>query len=238
LSAEIVKATRALEELDQYHNNGSKLFSSENPHKILAEAFLCGLLKYLAKYNQSLDYTGWKSFFQMPERSFNRCRWNLPFVRTPGALSSGNGQPSKTVAKDCFEATFINPSALDGTILTDFLQGVKAGIRVIVYVKTSSGRLSTRNPFTNIVNPGAGLVPIDLSSGGINGEIIRVESNTPNCYILNVIDPSVIPAIKLTDALKGGGLDVSGFLSGQEIEIVSMSYSGDTTKHTKVRLDK
>ncbi len=238
LASEIVKATRALEDLDQYRNNGSKLFSTSNPHKILAEAFLGGLLKYLSTTNQAMSLNGWKTFFQSPGLKFNSCRWDLPFVRTTGALSSGNGQPSKTVARECFDLAFNDTTALQGAILTDYLQGVKAAIRLTAFSKTPTGRLSYKNPHVNIITPGTGLVPIDLSAGGIMGGIIKIEQETPNCYIIAVNDPSVNPPMKLSAALKNSGLDISGFNSGHEIEIISMSYSGDTTTHTKVRLDK
>jgi hypothetical protein len=77
-----------------------------------------------------------------------------------------------------------------------------------------------------------------LSEGGITREIIRIENETPNCHILKVQDPTTNPPKKLSGATKRSGLDVSGFPSGQEIEVITMNYSGDTEKTTKIRLDK
>ena len=237
LAAEIVKSVRALEDMDQYRNNGSKLFSNDNPHKILAEGFLSGMLKHLLETSSKKTSAEWKSFYLDPKRSFNKCRWNLPFVRTPGALSSGHGTPSKIIAKECFDLAFNDPEALEGVLITEYLEGSKAYIKLIAYAKTSAGRLSNRNPYEKKIPP-SGMYTFDLNEGGISRDILRIDSETANCHILSVMDPSVNPPRKLADTLKRSGLDVSQFNSGQEIQIVSMSYSGDTTLYTKVRLFK
>jgi hypothetical protein len=237
LAAEVVKSVRALEDLDQYRNKGSKLFSNDNPHKILAEGFLSGLLKHLLETEEQKTLDEWKSFYLNPGRALNRCRWNLPFVRTPGALSSGNGVPSKIIAKECFDLAFNDPSELNGALLTDFLAGEKAYIKLTGFGKTAAGRLSSRTSHSKIITPG-GVNTFDLSEGGTNRDVLRVESETVNCHIISVTDPSVNPPKKLGDALKKSGLDVSRFTSGQEIDILSMNYSGDTTLSTKVRLFK
>lgn len=238
LAAEIVKATRALEDLDQYRNRTSKLFSSNNPHPIFAEGFLSGLLKYLSITNAKKTLVDWTNFYIDPIRAFNRCRWDLPFVRTPGAMSSNNGIPSKVIAKECFDLAFSDPSGLNGTLLTDYLQGVGSQLRLSAYAKTSAGRLSTRDALTKLITPGSGLVPVDLNEGGVRREVIRIEGETPNCHIVSILDPNVVPATILNEAQRRSGLDVSHFSSGHHIEVRSMSYSGDTTVATKIRLDK
>lgn len=236
LANEVVTSIRVMERLDSHRGATSKLFSNDSPHKILAEGFLCGLLKHI-KSNGRKSETEWESFYLDSSRSFNRCNWSLPFVRTTGALSSGNGKPSKLIAKECFDVAFNDSSVLNGTLLSDYFQGVDAVIHITAYQKTAAGRISSRNPYEKKIMPG-GLKPFDLNHGGITREIIRIESGTPNCYIVNVTDPTVVPPRPLRDSLKRGGLDVSGFPDHQEIEILSMSYSGDTKGVTKVRLDK
>ncbi|MBV9864853.1 MAG: hypothetical protein JO316_05855 [Abitibacteriaceae bacterium] len=238
LAAEIVKAIRAMEDLDQYKNNGSKLFSNENPHRILAEGLLSGLLKFLASGIKPMSLQEWKTFYQDSQRQFHRCRWDLPFVRTSGALSSGNGNPSKVIAKECFNLAFSDPASLQGALFTDYLQGVKAALKLTAYSKTATGRLSTSNKLERYINPGTGLNPVDLNEGRIARHFLRIEPETPNCHIISVTDPSVNPPKKLNDALKRSGLDISNFNSGQEIIVSSMSYSGDTAVETRIRLDK
>ncbi len=242
LATEIVKAIRAMEDVDNFKNNkGSKLFSNEGPNKILAEAFLIALLKHIAthedpedKFHRSLDE--WVSFFIEPGRAFNRCNWSLPFIKTTGALSSGNGVPSKNIAIDCFDLAFNHLSALNGTLLTDYLQGVEAYIKITAFQKTATGRISNQGSVVKLFNL-EGLKPFELNDNGIRREIIRIESETPNCYIINVTDPSINPPKLLRLATKQRGLDISDFPPGHEIAVETMNYSGDTKKYTKIKLD-
>lgn len=237
LAAEIVKIIRAFEDLDSYKvNGGSKLFSNDNAHKILAEGFLTGILRYLSIHNCEKTLVEWTNFLLQCE--FDKCIWKLPFVKSTGALSSTHGAPSKTIALECFDAVFNDPGLLNGHRLTDYLQGVGAQIKITAYQLTSAGRLSSRDIYEMPFSPGAGLTPFDCKAGGKIREIIKIESITPNCVVVNVTDPNVVPNGSLSDATKRGGLNISSFPPGYEIEVTSMNYSGDTKKVTRIRLDK
>lgn len=242
LAEEIVKATKAMEDVDQYKNRGSKLFSNDGPNKILAEAFLVALLKHIAindnpvsNFTKTLDE--WVNFYLEPGRAFNRCNWSLPFVTTTGALSSGNGLPSKNIAIECFDLAFNDLPALNNTLLTDYLQGVEAYIKITAFQKTATGRISNRDSITKIFNL-EGLKPFALNENGIQREIIRIESETPNCYILKVSDPNINPPMILNNATRQSGLDISSFGTSYNIAVETMNYSGDTKKLTIIRLDK
>jgi hypothetical protein len=127
---------------------------------------------------------------------------------------------------------------LNGVKLTDYLQGTNAQIKIIAYKKTLSGNKSNADKLEIPTSPGTTLQPINLSHGGINREIIRVESVTPNRHILKVLNPNFDPPLKQDDALKQKGLDVSAYQTGQRLKINSMSYSGDTMETASIRLDK
>jgi hypothetical protein len=152
VAAELVKAITVLEDLDTTKTSGSKLFSNTS-HTILAEGFLSGLLKHLAETNSQKAVEEWRDFYTVPERAFNRCRWNLPFVRSGAASSSVYGSPSKIIAKECFDLAFNDPSSLNGAILTDYLQGVEAKIKLTMFEKTAAGRIKSRSGVEKIINP-------------------------------------------------------------------------------------
>lgn len=239
LAAEIAKAVRAFEQLDQKRNQTSKIFGNSSLQINLAEAFVRALLKYLASVQSQMSLNEWKNFFQSQDRQFQRCKWDLPFVKSSGALSSSNGTPSKIIAQMCFDVAFNDPPTLDGETLTDYLQGVGARFRIFTHTKIpSTGRLSHRNAQMKSVSKSANLVPIDLNANGIRGEIIRIESETPNCFVVEVMDNSVNPPVRLAGATRSSGLDVSSFASGKEILVHCMSYSSDTKIVTTLRLDK
>jgi len=238
LAAEISKSIVAFESIDSHSGNGSKLFSSSNPHKILAEGYLSGFLKYIAQNNVKKTVDEWKDFFINNDRLFDRCDWRLSFVRTHGALSSSNGKPSKIVAKESFDVSLNQPNIMSGTLLTDYLQGVESYFKVIAYQKTSAGRISNRDPYEKRISPGTGLKPFDVNNDRIVREFIRVEPESANCYVTKVIDPNINPPKELNDALKKGGLDISSLQSGYRIQVETMSYSGDTKNLTTIRLDK
>jgi len=67
--------------------------------------------------------------------------------------------------------------------------------------------------------------------------MISISPATANCHILHVTNANIRPEKKLPAATQKGGLDVTQFASGQEIRVVSMSYSQDTIKETTLRLD-
>ena len=239
IASEIAKLIRAAESVDQYKGQGgSKLFSNDDPHKILAEGFLSGILSYIAMSNSTKSFDEWVSYFIDPLRAFQRCDWRLPFVRSTGALSSSNGAPSKLIAKESFDVVFNDPHYLNGVLVTDFLQGVNASIKITAYPKTSAGRLSNRNEYTKYFTPGSGLIPFDTRSGDVIRDIIRIESDSPNCSIVKVHDPNVLLNSSLDNAKKRSGLDITSYSSGFEIAVTAMSYSGDTKTVTRIRLDK
>ena len=80
LAGEIVKSIRTFEDLDKFKNNGSKFFSRENTHKILAEAFLCALLKNISQTTTKRTMPEWNSFYINEKRQFDKCDWRLTFV--------------------------------------------------------------------------------------------------------------------------------------------------------------
>ncbi len=237
LAAEIAKLIRALESTDQYRNNGSKVFSNDT-HRILAEGFLCGALSYLANHNCQKSVQQWIDFFNEPDRQLNRCDWRLLFVSTVGSLSSSYTSPSKVIAKECFDLWFSSPSELGGNLLTDYLQGVSAKIRITANPKTSAGRISNRDRHEKTFSPSVGLIPFNTSEGGIPRDFIRIESDSPNCHVIRVADPNYNPPRPLDDATKRGGLDISSFIAGAKIQVTTMSYSSDTVISTIIRLDK
>jgi hypothetical protein len=234
LAGQIVKAVKAFEDLDTYKLNGSKIFTSTSPFRSLAEGFLYGLLRYLSLNNVEKSFVEWKNFFLDPLRAFNRCNWTMSFVRSTGALSSSYTSPSKKIARDCFDAVFNSPNELNGAILTDFLQGVQAYIKVTAYKKTPSGKKSQRDKYEVIIPPGSALVPFNLSYNGIHREIIDIETVSVNTYIFDVMDPNHLVHKRLSTK----NLDISSFPNEYQINIHTMHYSGDTVKVTPLRLDK
>jgi len=236
LAKELVKSIKILEKLDSHSGNNSKLFSNDNPHKILAEGLLSGLLKNI-KISGVKSKQQWESFYLDDVRSFDQCNWSLPFVKTTGALSSGNGPPSKKIAKECFDLAFNDPNVLNNNLLTDYLQGVGAKLNLIAYKKTKSGRKSKKDIHKETIKPG-GLQPFNINKGGVKREIIRIEAESSNCYIRKVLDPEFNPKKPLKEATMKKGLDISNFSNHKEIEVLHMSYSGDTQKVTTVRLDQ
>jgi len=236
LAEQVVLALRAFERVDGHRTSGSKLNSTENPHKILAEAFLSALFRHLAAGNARASVDEWQAFFV--DAKFDRCDWRLPFVREAGALSSRYGKPSKVMALECFDAALNDREVLGGHLLTDFLQGVGAVLRITAYQRTTAGRVSNRETYSARLSPTDGLTPFHLSHGGVAHDVIRIEADTPNLHVLDVLDRNVNPARKLNDATKRSGLDVSGFASGHRIVVETMSYSRDTMNSTTIRLDK
>lgn len=235
LAGEIVKAVKAFEELDAYkYTNGSKIFSAKQPFKSLAEGFLHGLLRYLANHNCIKSFDEWKLFLDEKDRAFSKCDWRFKFVKTPGALSSSNGVPSKKIAKDCFDDVFNNIGSLGGALLTDFMQGVNSEIKISIYKKTPSGNKSKTDVYEHTISP-TGLAPCPLSKDGIQRSIIDIEPAASNTSIIKVTDEN---KGKIASELPIKNLDVELFPDGYEIEIYSMNYSGDTTKVTTLRLDR
>jgi len=237
LAQEIVLSTLAFEELDSYKNNNSKLFSDNHPHRTLAEAYLIGLLAHLANSSQPMTLQDWKSFYLDTRRAVDRCNWSLPFVQTPGALSSNNGAPSKKIVTDCFRDFFSDPNKLNNNLLSDFLEGIGASFKITAYEKTPSGAKKKSTKIEKVFNPG-GKNFINLSLGGHNRSIIVIESCTSNLQITKVQDTSVKPHVELKTSLTQKGLDVTSYRSGKIIDIDTISYSGDTRKTTEIRIDK
>lgn len=239
LAKELVFLIRAAEELDSHRNNGSKLFSTEDPHLILAEAFLCGALSYLANNDINYSKEDWKSFLLNDGRRFNRCNWKLTFIQSRGALSSSNGSPSKTIAKECFDVFFNYPNELNGILLTDYLQGANAEIAIRSYPSTAAGRIANReHDIHSKVTPPGGLIPFNMSEDDKNRNFIRIESNSPNCYITKIYNNNVRPPASLNEASQARGLNVNSFSDEFTITVETMSYSGDTKKYSEIRVNK
>lgn len=240
LASEIAKAVTALGNIDTRKDNGSKLFDSKiNLHYILAEAFLTGLLRYLASNNVEKTTSEWQSFFSDKVRQFNRSDWSLPYVISSGALSSTNGTISKQIAKDCFNAAFNDPKQLSGKIFTDFLNGQGSSFKVISYTTTSVGKKSSRQSLEVDTTP-RNDITIDMNQGGYQRNIISVQSATPNLYITRVFDDHKKPPEELPDAKRNRGLNVLKYdlARGYEIMIETMSYGGDSRKTTGITLKK
>lgn len=236
LAEEIVKSTLAFENLDTHKGTDSKLFSTK-PHKILAEAYLIGLLSYLA-VNKQNSFEDWQSFYLDQRRAVNRCNFSLPFIKTVGALSSNNGKPSKQIATQCFTDFFLSPSKLNGQILTDYLQGI-GGEVIITSYESKSGRIDRKTKFEKSIPFGSGLTPYDLSTGGIKRNIVTVKSGSSNVYINSVKDGNFKPAKDLKQMTTYAGQNVDTFPGPDyKIEIEYMSYGGDTRRVTEIRLDK
>jgi len=235
LSCEILKGIKVLERLDTHRSNSSKLFSDNHPHKILAHGLICGMLKNIAAEGKRSEQE-WEDFYRDPERQFDRCDWSLPFVRSTGALSSGFGAPSKSIAEDCFIAAFNDPIKLKGNKITDFLNGSGTEIMITAYQKTPSGGISKINPLSTTRTVGS-LFAVDLNAGGIKREILRLSTVTPNCHVIDITD-EFNPNIKYRDLLKNKGLDCSSFRNGYVMKIQTMNYSGDTLNVTNLRIDK
>jgi hypothetical protein len=237
IAEEIVKATLAFEKQDTHKSVDSKIFSTNNSHKILAEAYLIGLLVYLVQVNKQTSFIDWESFFLDPRRAVNKCNFSLPFVKTTGALSSNNGKPSKEIAIDSFTDFFCSPNELNGQILTDFLQGIGGNIKMSAY-KSNSGRIDKKTKIEKIIPFGSGVTPFDLSAGDISRDIISIENISSNIYINSVRDLNHRPAHELKKALTKKGENISSFPDHYEIDIEYMAYSGDSKKVTQIRLDK
>jgi len=238
LAEEIVKATISFEKFDNRKNIDSRIFSTNKSHKILAEAYLIGLLSHLTIINKQTNITDWESFFLEPRRAINRCNFLLPFVKTTGALSSNNGKPSKLIATNCFIDFFVNPNDLNGQVFTDFIQGIGGNFIIEAYALTHSGRIDKKSKIEKIIPYGSGITPFDLSSGGIKRELIKIKSLTSNVYIQSVSDFNHKPTIELRGALTNKGENISSLPDNYEIDIIYMSYSGDTRRQTQIRFDK
>jgi hypothetical protein len=238
LAEEIVKATLAFENLDSHSSLDSKLFSINKPHKIIAEAYMIGLLTQLNKVNKQITYADWESFLIDARRAVNRCNFLLPFVKTTGALSSNNGKPSKIIATNCFIDFFINPNELNGQVLTDFIQGIGGTFTIEAYKANANGGLDKKTKVEMVVPYGSGMLPFDLSVGGITRDIIMVKSNTSNIYIQSVSDFNHKPTVDFKQALTKKGENISHLPNNYEIDIIYMAYSGDTRRQTQIRLDR
>lgn len=242
LAEEIVKILKAAEDLDSHKGHGgSKLFSTQEPHKILAEAFLSGALTYLVIDITVRTIDEWKSFLISEERNFNRCDWSLQFVTSSGALSSSNGIPSKIVAKESFDVFFSAPEELGNYLLTDYLQGLNAQFRITAYPATSAGRISRRsgaNTQSKEVFANGNTFPFNVNHGGIVRDFIYIEPIGQNCVITKISNPSFNPPITINSAKESRGLNISAYPHGQLIAVETISYSGDTRQITKIRLDK
>jgi len=237
LAEEIFKSIRAFRKIDTHRDNDSRLFSNRKPHKILAEGYLSGLLKYIAANDVGKDEDEWESFLRSKDRVFHKCDWSLQFVKGQTALSSSYAKASKTIAKECFDDVFNQPSLLNGALFTDYLSGVGAAMKLIAYQKTSAGRksnINTHDQETSLI----GKLPFDMNYNNIVREILRIEPVTHNCHILKVENINVRPSKNLPDATRMKGLDISKFQSGSTIEITSMSYSADTVATKQIRLDR
>lgn len=237
LAEEIVKATLIFEKYDSHKNSDSKLFSTNKSHKILAEAYLIGLLAYLRQINKQTTLSDWEDFFLDPRRSINKCNFLLPFVKTTGALSSNNGKPSKQIAINCFIDFFCHPNELNSQVFTDYIQGIGGSFKISAY-KSNNGRIDKKTKYEKIVPYASGMIPFDLSTGGISRDVIMIENLTNNIYILGVRDTNVKPAIELKYATTKKGENISSLKNNYEIDIEYMSYSGDTKRVTPIRLDK
>ena len=233
LAKQIVMAIVALHQVDSRKNQGSKFFSPST-HKILAEGFLSATLKHIALGRKKASVEEWVLFYKHPSRQFDKCKWDLPFVKSTNALSSSYAKPSQEIAKNCFDLALNNPTELNNVLLTDFLQGVGAQIRVSIFTKVGKGRRQTT--IHRAVSP-SGLVPINMKENGVDRQMISISPATANCHILHVTNANIRPEKKLPAATQKGGLDVTQFASGQEIRVVSMSYSQDTINETTLRLD-
>ena len=239
VAEQIVLSTIAFKIVDRWAdpNTGSKLFSTSNTHKMLAEAYLYGLFQHLIANPVPKSLSDWVAFFKSPNVAFDKCDWRLNFVASTGSLSSTNSKISKELAKECFNYAMNNPSVLNGNLLTDFLQGVGSKFKITAYVKSARGAISHRNSYQKSIDPG-NMKPFSVCDGGFVRDIIRVESLTPNCHVVEVYDPEVNPERPLPSARQHTGLDISGFPSGKKISVHTMSYSGDTRTVTTIRLDK
>jgi hypothetical protein len=237
LAEEIVKSTIKFQELDTHKNIDSRIFSSNKSHKILAEAYLIGLFTYLSQTNKQMSISDWENFYLDPRRAVNRCNFSLPFVKTTGALSSNNGKPSKKIATDCFIDFFCSPNELNGQIITDFLQGIGGDIKISAFA-LKKGRIDKKSKIEKRIPYNSGITPFDLSSGGIDREIIFIEACTSNLYILSVTDTHYRPSRILKSATKKNGENVSTYDNNYEIDVEYMAYSGDTRIVTQIRIDK
>ncbi len=238
LAEEIVKATIAFENNDAHRNTDSKLFSNSNTHKMIAESYLIGLLTYLSTINKQTPFDGWVSFFLEPRRAVNKCNFLLPFVKSTAALSSSFSKPSKQVATDAFIEFFCEPNNLNGQVFTDFIQGIGGQFVIDAYQVTSTGRKDNKTKISKTIPYGSGIIPFDLSTGGITRELICIQSTSSNLYLLSVSDFNHKPTVELKHALTQKGENVGKFPNNYEIDIIYMSYSGDTKRVTQIRLDK
>jgi hypothetical protein len=162
----------------------------------------------------------------------------LPFVKTTGALSSNNGKPSKQIATNCFIEFFDDPNQLNGQILTDFIQGIGGSFTIEAYKLTKNGRIDKKTKVEMVVPYGSGMLPFDLSVGGITREVIMIKPNSSNIYIQSVSDFNHKPTVEFKQALTRKGENISGLPNNYEIDVIYMSYSGDTRRQTQIRLDR
>ena len=237
LAEEIIKATHSFEKLDTKKDISSKLFSTVAPHKILSEAYLIGLLTYLSSINKGKSSSEWDSFFLEPMRAVNKCDFGLIFVVSPGAMSSANGVPSKKIATDCFINFFCDPGNLNGNKLTDFLQGIGGVLRISAY-KLKGIKIDKKSKIHIDIHYGSGLIPFNISAGGIKREIISIESLTSNLICNNITEAMVTPIVKINGALSRNGGNIDYFPASKQIEVEYMAYSGDTRQSTKIRIDR
>jgi hypothetical protein len=239
LAGEIVKAIKAFESLDNRKDNSSKLFSDSNPQRMLAEALTIGLLSHLSDTTLGLrSFEEWRSFFQDTRRSVEKCNWSLPFVKTIGALSSSNSNPSRKIATRCFIDFFKNPENLQNQLLTDYLSGIGATLKLTAWDITPAGKRNKNSIHPYTFSPSAGVLPINLSIQDISRGKISIESITSNLIITDVRDGTRKPPIHYKDAATKKGQDVRIFPDEQEIEVEVISYSGDTRRVVTLRLDK
>jgi len=192
----------------------------------------------LNKINKQTSFANWETFFLDNRRAVNRCNFLLPFVKTTGALSSNNGKPSKQIATNCFIDFFNNPNDLNNQILTDFIQGIGGSFTIEAYKLNAKGGIDKKSKIDMVIPYGSGMLPFDLSAGGINREIIMIKPNSSNIYIQSVSDFNHKPTVEFKQALTKKGENVRSLPNNYEIDVIYMSYSGDTRRQTQIRLDK
>lgn len=253
LAEQIVRAIRTFESLDKKVGSppprNSKIFGENmgdtQYHKIIAEAFLKGLLSHLSNIKNQKSVADWDSFFRHPNRQFDQCDWGLWRLYSKGIsveLSSSAGTRSKAIANQVMDVVFSKPTEFNGVKPSDYLAGLGAEIRVQGFKETQpgSGRSSRRDMYTSVHSVGAS-VAANLSSNNVSRKFLQVIPATSNCLIEHLEDRHA--GIRALPVRSGKttiiDLDNAGYSSGQSIELFlkTISYSGASRKETTLIID-
>jgi hypothetical protein len=172
LASAITNAIDAIGEIT-VHKSESKFFSL-NHHSILCEEFLKQLLVYISGDVTRLTYgkNDWKTFFKEGQRQWHNADFRLPYVLSIGQ-NADDLSISRKIAKNCFEAFFLQPTDLMGMRMHQYLKGEGGFLLCRAYKKKADGTRDYRNdPWEKIVSASR---TITINDDGVDRDFFHID---------------------------------------------------------------